>query len=527
MRTTDSIFARARCRCSDEGTSEQRCAHSDARSDFGVIVRGEIASWSGASRSRIAKESRAALNVSSDRPVIMSGHQAALWHPGILAKRFAASAFAEMCGGSAAWIVVDSDTNDGGAIAYPSRGADGRPSRSVWKWLENGVGDLTGVPLCGISSSDLAGLPARELVWNQDFCAGLERARASLSAAKRDSQTAAQQLTIAMDALLSSVADGARSRQETAVSISYATQLSRTPIFERLWNAMIADPVACVRAYNAAAARFRGSGIRELSMANGVELPVWMIEKGRRKAVRIKSAAEARAIDVVALAPRALMLTAVLRLGICDVFIHGLGGEVYDRVMEAWLGGWLATVGDEELRALTLSPSIAVSATMRLEFDGVAVPTPGDIERAVWAAQHAWHNPGWAIDVIQREVAESEVGHSSLSNEVLAAALIERKRSRVAAIAEGKGRGEALPQYRSMHAELEESRKSAAGAIDAMGRRAEAVRSLAWVARVVHDRTWSVALHTPGRLRLLADEVSRRTREVYAGIVQRGGVAHE
>jgi hypothetical protein len=41
------------------------------------------------------------------------------------------------------------------------------------------------------------------------------------------------------------------------------------------------------------------------------------------------------------LLPRALFMTALVRLCMCDLFIHGTGGARYDRAMEIWMEDWL------------------------------------------------------------------------------------------------------------------------------------------------------------------------------------------
>ena len=59
-------------------------------------------------------------------PVFFRGHQAAFWHPGILAKLFAANAAARAVRRKVTrWIVVDQDDNDPWRVRYPVRKADG------------------------------------------------------------------------------------------------------------------------------------------------------------------------------------------------------------------------------------------------------------------------------------------------------------------------------------------------------------------------------------------------------------------
>ena len=63
---------------------------------------------------------------------------------------------------------------------------------------------------------------------------------------------------------------------------------------------------------------------------------MWSLSAGRRDAVRVDAAPAEEA-----LAPRAFLMTAIARLACCDLFIHGTGGERYERVTEAWVARWL------------------------------------------------------------------------------------------------------------------------------------------------------------------------------------------
>src|SRR5690606_4565547 len=99
-----------------------------------VNVRAPIPSWTRTSESSLtpplsaeATRLRDQLGLPTDRPIIMSGHQAEWWHPGILAKLFAARALADRIGGVVVWLVADQDDTDPGAIRIPTR----RDNRTV------------------------------------------------------------------------------------------------------------------------------------------------------------------------------------------------------------------------------------------------------------------------------------------------------------------------------------------------------------------------------------------------------------
>src|SRR5207237_6310283 len=81
------------------------------------------------------------------------------------------------------------------------------------------------------------------------------------------------------------------------------------------------------------------------------------------------------------LLPRALFMTALVRLGMCDLFVHGFGGANYDRAMEVWIRDWLG---------VDVGPIAVVSATLRLtlKFDEDCA---ADVEKVHNAARMLWH----------------------------------------------------------------------------------------------------------------------------------------
>src|SRR5262245_63399468 len=110
-----------------------------------------------------------------DGLIVLAGHEAEFWHPGVLAKHMAivAAAAAMRRGGTAAtpvWLTVDHDTHEPWRIAYPKEG----PVKAVWK-----PGPETPeVPLCYRPAIKLTGSAeeiARGLAPGYDFARrGLE-----------------------------------------------------------------------------------------------------------------------------------------------------------------------------------------------------------------------------------------------------------------------------------------------------------------------------------------------------------------
>ena len=77
-------------------------------------------------------------------------------------------------------------------------------------------------------------------------------------------------------------------------------------------------------------------------------------------------------------------MTAVMRLVVCDLFIHGRGGIAYDRAMERWVRAWLG---------LPVCPMTLATADVYLPFENAEHVSSVDIANA----RHDWrrmlHDP--------------------------------------------------------------------------------------------------------------------------------------
>ena len=63
---------------------------------------------------------REELGIPSDRPVVMTGHQAGIWHAGIAEKFVVGARLAAERGGVLVHVVVDHDLNDASLVAFPA-----------------------------------------------------------------------------------------------------------------------------------------------------------------------------------------------------------------------------------------------------------------------------------------------------------------------------------------------------------------------------------------------------------------------
>lgn len=381
----------------------------------------------------------------------MSGHQAECWHTGILAKRLV------LPGGRGGWVVVDQDTNDALGVAYPGPG----PTRAVWR-----MGPVAAdVPTAGLGAVRVGEAPGDAKP--ASAAAGLRDLKRSMEA-HRGAGSLAEQVARAVESLVVERLEGTE-----AVPLVFATALAGTARFGELVDRMRREPEACLRAYNAAAAAHPGAGLRALKMEDGrVELPLWRLKAGAARSPVY--ADELRAGETAGLAPRALLMTGLLRLDLCDLFVHGLGGEVYDPAMEQWFADWLGG-------STKVAPTAMVTATLRLPF-GVPVMTPEEIDRARWLAHHATHDPG-------------RIGDAGWASERDAA--LERVRG-------ATGRAEKRLAYLAMRGVVERYRAARGAALAELAARGEDAALHRDRARVVHDRTWPWVLHSGEALQDLA-----------------------
>jgi hypothetical protein len=402
--------------------------------------------------------------------VVMSGHQAGLWHCGILAKWFALEQVAGRAGASAVWLVVDTDDNEPTVLNYPARRVeDGRLEVRQWQ-AAPGLVVRPGTPTGGRDAIDPAPPPrsGRSVEVPELVSTGLARAVEALRG-RRGSPSLAEQFARAAGDLIEQAAG------RSAPTLMFASAVGRTEFFGDVVQRMVDDPAACARAYNAAVGAHPEAQLRPLDVSGQggrIELPLWRMKRGSPRQAVYASELAGGTVEGE-LAPRALLLTGLLRLAGCDLFIHGSGGGVYDRVTDAWLGSWLRA---------ELAPSVVASATWLLPLEDTPPPAPRELARAQWERHAAKHNPGLVGD----------------------RAAAERKRDLVGAIARaepGDVRRAAL--YRDMHDLLEQVRSQHEPEMARLQDRAAYLRERLRDGEILLDRTWPFVLFPEERLREL------------------------
>lgn len=395
---------------------------------------------------------RAELGLPTGRPIIATGHQTLLWHPGILAKYIAAQAARDTSGAAGANLVVDQHAGAFDRFDVPVSRPDG--SLAVETVVLTTARE--GVPMARHPAFTPPPAPALEGA----LPAVREGVRTILAgiAAHADAPNAAMQMARALDDL---IAPWVRPMPPAAASDLIRTGLGRA-IVER----MVEDPRRCAECYNEAVARVPEAGLAALEISgDAVQLPIWRLGPGDRRvhagdrdARRWLDGAE----DMVLL-PRALLLTLLVRSGMCDLFVHGTGGARYDVAMERWAESWLG---------VTPAPAAVASATLTLPIRPPAAQPP-PLPAALWRARRARHDP---------EGAAVSPG--------------PRKRALIEAI-------EALPRdsrerrdaYRALHRELEAFRARRPPHLEQADRDVDLARRAARDAPVADRRDWPFPLY--------------------------------
>ena len=326
----------------------------------------------------------ASLTCDDKTPIIATGHQAWLWHPGILAK-YLAMAAAKRQRAASLHVVVDHDVHEAMRLELPVLDGDRLHVETLTLAQYDAAvptGSQPPVDLRMVNDAlddvraRLGDCLAVDVTQLRDAWADLP-----------DATTLAEQIAMVLDRLM-------RPYVGRSIPALFSSDLAKLPRFQTLVQHMLEDARQCAAAYNAAARRYPAARIAPLLVEpNRVELPLWRLawRRPRRRVfadlggpspVLVLDDGSAMGPTVDSLAPRAMLLTAFMRSQVCDLFIHGTGGGVYEQVTEAW---WQAWTGQR------LAPMAVVSADLHLQFDA-PVADGGELSRAVWWAHHLPHN---------------------------------------------------------------------------------------------------------------------------------------
>ena len=453
-----------------ELTIEPKCAQWAA-----LLTAQPDNPWQGEALSTWRRRTRGELGLAVDRPIIATGHQTLLWHPGILVKYLLVNAIAANLGEvGTANLVVDQHVGAFGDFEVPLRAEDGSltvRSLSLTTHRDD-------VPMARHSSFVASKAPAEIPGALPSVRQGVDRIFEAV-AAHNDAPNAALQMAGALTELMSPWVN--------PMPNVTASDLMQTTLARSILRQMADDPQRCVEAYNAAVDAVPESGIGRLEgTGKDLELPIWRVgaddQRRRGRLDDLQKWVEDPS-PTFTLMPRALLMTALVRLGMCDLFVHGTGGARYDRAMELWINNWLS---------LDPAPIAIATATQRLPLG----PPPEqriDTAGARRAARKLWHDPRGADD---------PTGPSPSKRSILGRIETASRRS---------------PQRRALfdelHESLAEARRTQAPAIEAtQAQLATAIRQ-AQEAPIVDRRTWSFPLYPQEMI----DELAQAVRQAALG----------
>lgn len=298
-------------------------------------------------------------------PIIATGHQTELHHPGVWIKNAAIDAAARRIGAAAVHFAVDTDAPKHLVYRWPGGSLpitdDPAMHKARWSGLLHAP-HATHIQSLANEATTAAATWGYEPAWAPFFTAIARPGHSTLPAA----------LTSAHQAIDRSL--------DLHHSALLASGLWRTAGFGVFVYDICCRADEYARVYNAALHEFRqangisspGRPMPDLDLQPDLcEIPFWLDDlddQSRRRATLVRSddcwtlqsdrgefrfepeqqdgfAAAERLMAFLnasrlRLAPRALTLTSFLRLAVVDQFVHGIGGALYDQVTDRIMATW-------------------------------------------------------------------------------------------------------------------------------------------------------------------------------------------
>jgi hypothetical protein len=400
--------------------------------DLRHMARAEALARGAAFSARLGVPVREPLGPES--PIVVTGHQPELYHPGVWVKAFLLERVAGQAAASAIDLVVDSDSFESVSMHAPC--------------LKPCVQRCTEVLAAGGPETCFACAPVPSASEIADFCRAGDGALATLrSPAIRRHFSAFCELLAesAGDARnLAELVTFARRRYEAPANTGYlelpVSSLAESEAFAAFVVDLAANAERFVAAYNGELDEYRAvtktrstaQPFPNLETKDGrVELPLWSLAERHRATVWVEPGADggfvllADGVPVVsapaepeaairallsagcALAPKALSLTLFCRVFVADLFIHGVGGARYDRVTDGVIRRFYGVE----------PPAFAVaSLTMYLPL-GVHLVTEEELAEATERVNRFEHNPDSLLDQVDFDAAGERVAAVTLGEE--------------------------------------------------------------------------------------------------------------
>ncbi|MCL4078944.1 hypothetical protein MX659_04970 [Coriobacteriia bacterium Es71-Z0120] len=434
----------------------------------------------------------------SSAPIVMTGHQPELFHPGVWSKHFAIQKFADQHEATPLDLVVDSDRCGRVSLRVPC--VRERVRRHDVVLADGGDACYGCVPAPSPEAIERfanEALACAKTLPGDGPYERVQRFVGCLNDAVPRSRTIAEAVVVAR-----------RSYETPAVSRYgevFVTDQAAASSFLRFAAHLVRDAQRFttvfndeVRAYRARRrVRSAAHPFPELSVAGGIaEVPLWVLVGGVRRRVAFEQATgsihvedhgviEAGVDDVsvvraleasgLRILPRAVALTMFERLCVADLFVHGVGGSRYefitDRVIERWLG-------------VAAPPYAVVSLTMRLPVGSASAIDEriAELRRTLHVAKH---NPDKLLDMALADPGER----------ARADAYVQEKRDLIARASEPGADKRAVGQaIRAVNARLEAAIRPFVAAVEEKIQRLECERG---AHEALSDRECSFPLFDP------------------------------
>lgn len=331
-------------------------------------LRGDAGRIAGVPLAHLRRWMRRWLGHADDAaPILATGHQTELYHPGVWMKNVVIALAAQRIGATAIHFAVDSDA----------------PKHLVYRWPGGGFPITDDPNLTKARWSGGLASPTRPHVEDLSRQAKEAASRWGFAPACDDFFDTLAHLA-EHNVGLSEAITNAHHATDRALSLRHQTlvssHMSRTTGYLLFVHDICARADEYVRVYNAALADFRhthdivspGRPMPDLALDEEFcEVPFWLddLADGARKRASLARldnkwalfanddqfifdagvtdawvAAEGLGAWLLRhrlrLSPRALTLTSFLRLAVVDQFVHGIGGAIYDQVTDRILQNW-------------------------------------------------------------------------------------------------------------------------------------------------------------------------------------------
>lgn len=305
---------------------------------------------------------------SNETPIVMTGHQPTIFHPGIEWKYRATDAFARQSQAIGLAVWMDTDPGDAGSFQVPRSvgpavaGAFPSLVRSARSLAS--VGDM--MAHCRVQPKEnVLGL-AREVAADLAACDQLVAAREAQETLELYAELSGGSVIAAHQAVKWFLG-----RETVPLKVPFS-QLMALPLAQRVMFSFVSDAPRLVTSYNSGLDAWRKErGIRNAAnpfpnlASDGAwqELPFWILRASddRRRSLmwrpidehhwelrseeQLLSRFTARpsadelvaSLGDVVLLPRGAMISLFYRLYCCDLFVHGTGGGTYDQFTDRFI----------------------------------------------------------------------------------------------------------------------------------------------------------------------------------------------